>query len=187
MNPRNIKPIEFADILSFWFDEIDPKQQWQVSEEFDRLIANRFGAIHDSAVRGELYKWRTSASGRLAEIIVLDQFSRHIYRHQPDAFSSDASALVLAQWAVSLDCGREFDPVRSVFFYMPYMHSESSVIHELAVPLFSSVGMERSFDFELRHKKIIDTFGRFPHRNKILGRQSSSTEIEFLKTPGSSF
>jgi uncharacterized protein (DUF924 family) len=118
---------------------------------------------------------------------VLDQFSRNIYRNHANAFASDALALALAQTAVIAGADRDLVLDRRTFLYMPYMHSESSVIHQIALTLFNAPGMENNYDFELRHKKIIDRFGRYPHRNSILGRDSTPEEIEFLKTAGSAF
>jgi len=184
MNPPPPTP---ETVLAFWFEEISPKQWWIASEDVDRQIAARFGAVHAAAERCELDAWRESANGRLAEIIVLDQFSRNIHRGHPQAFANDALALVLAQTAVAANADQALDAQRRAFLYMPYMHSESAAIHAVAVSLFGAPGMEGNLDFELRHKAIIDRFGRYPHRNAILGRSSTPEEIEFLKTPGSSF
>lgn len=174
-------------IIDFWFNEITPKQWWARSDEFDQLITTRFGAVHIAASRSELFDWRKTASGRLAEIIVLDQFSRNICRDRADAFASDGLALALAQTAVAVGADRELDVEQRAFLYMPYMHSESAVIHEIAPTLFASLGVEDKLTFELRHKAIIDRFGRYPHRNALLGRSSTLEEIAFLQTPGSSF
>ena len=174
-------------ILDFWFKEITPKQWWAISDAFDRHIESRFGAVHRSAERCELYHWRETAQGRLAEIIVLDQFSRNIHRGHPHAFACDALALALAQTAVAANVDRELEVARRAFLFMPYMHSESLMIHGVAVSLFSQEGMDGNLEFELRHKKIIERFGRYPHRNATLGRTSTPEEIEFLKTPGSTF
>lgn len=174
-------------VLTFWFEELAPQQWWAKSNDFDKLIDSRFGLVHHAATRCELSDWRETARGRLAEIIVLDQFSRNIYRDQARAFACDSMALALAQTAVALHADRELDVKRRAFLYMPYMHSESPAIHETAVSLFSAPGMESQLDFELKHKGIIDRFGRFPHRNAALGRTSTPQEIDFLKTPGSSF
>ena len=125
--------------------------------------------------------------GRLAEIIVLDQFSRNLYREDPRAFACDGMALVLAQEAVRARADRKIPLERRKFFYLPYEHSESRRIHTLAVALFESLGEPESLDYELQHKAIVDRFGRYPHRNKALGRTSTAEEIAFLKTPGSSF
>ena len=172
------------DILNFWFKEIEPKQHWVKDPEFDKLIENRFGELLIAASKCELFSWRTTAQGRLAEIIVLDQFSRNAYRDMPQAFAQDPLALALAQEAVALGLDKELPDKEKPFLYMPYMHSESKVVHEEALKLFKAAG---SFDFELKHKKIIDRFGRYPHRNEILGRVSSPEEIEFLSGPRSSF
>ena len=175
------------DILSFWFEEITPKQWWTSSDDLDREIESRFGALHYAAGHCELYSWRESAKGRLAEIIVLDQFSRNIYRDHPNAFAFDSLALALAQTTVAANADNELDINQRAFFYMPYMHSESLMIHEVAVALFNQPGTEANLQFELRHKEIIDRFGRYPHRNAILGRTSTPEEIDFLKTADSSF
>jgi len=174
-------------VLDFWFREITPKAWFQKSEVFDGEVAARFGDVLNAAVRGELWSWRTTAEGRLAEIIVIDQFSRNIHRGRPASFSNDAVALILAQTAVEQGADQALDPEARAFLYMPYMHSESAVIHLEAVRLFSQPGLERNLDFELRHKAVIHQFGRFPHRNAILGRVSTPEEAEFLLTPGSSF
>jgi len=118
---------------------------------------------------------------------VIDQFSRNIYREKPASFSNDPLALILAQTAVQLGADKDLEPDARAFLYMPYMHSESALIHVEAVRLFSHPGLERNLDFELRHKAVIDRFGRFPHRNAILGRTSTPEETAFLLTPGSSF
>ncbi|MBD67051.1 MAG: hypothetical protein CME62_17750 [Halobacteriovoraceae bacterium] len=175
------------DILDFWFKEISPEQWFQKSDEFDHTIQKRFGEVHHQASQGELYPWRENIYGRLAEIIVLDQFSRNIYRDDPRAFACDQMSLVLAQEAVAQKLDQELKPQEKSFLYMPYMHSESKLIHEQAVRLYSAKGLEYNLDFEIKHKKIIDRFGRYPHRNEILGRTSTPEEIEFLKEEGSSF
>ena len=174
-------------VLAFWFEEISPKQWWDKSDDFDRLIATRFGDLHQAASHGELLTWRGTADGRLAEVIVLDQFSRNIHRDSPLAFASDGMALVLAQEAVAAGADQALPPDRRAFLYLPFMHSESAAIHALAVGLYSQPGLEGNLDFELRHKAIIDRFGRYPHRNAVLGRASTEEEIKFLQTPGSSF
>jgi uncharacterized protein (DUF924 family) len=174
-------------VLNFWFKELTPKQWWAKTDELDRIIESRFGDVHNAANRCELHSWRITAAGRLAEILVLDQFSRNIYRDNPKAFASDSLSLALAQTAVSAKADSELNDLQRSFLYMPYMHSESAKIHELAVRLFSQKGMEENLEFELSHKKIIDRFGRYPHRNAILGRQSTPEEIDFLKIPGSAF
>ena len=174
-------------VLSFWFERHEPEQWWAKEPAFDEAIRSEFGALHASAARGELYDWREGPEGRLAEIIVLDQFSRNLYREDPRAFACDGMALALAQEAVRIGADRSVGHERRTFFYMPYQHSESPRIQEIAVTLFGSLDDPESLKYELQHKAIIDRFGRYPHRNEALGRQSTAEEIAFLKTPDSSF
>ncbi|MCK9684347.1 DUF924 family protein [Scleromatobacter humisilvae] len=175
------------DVLDFWFDPATEPNWWKRSDAFDATIAARFGALHEAATRCELFAWRASAEGRLAEVIVLDQFSRNLHRDSPLAFAADPLALALAQTAVALGVDRDLDIRRRVFLHMPYMHSESRAIHEEALRLFAADHSANDLDYERRHKAIIDRFGRFPHRNAVLGRASTPEELEFLETPGSSF
>jgi uncharacterized protein (DUF924 family) len=174
-------------IHDFWFKEIAPSQHWKVDPAFDQLIRDRFSTLHQAANRCELFSWRREPIGRLAEIIVLDQFSRNLFRGTAAAFASDRLALALAQEAVATGADKALTPEERIFLYMPYMHSESTVIHEVALQLFEANGIQDNLEFERKHKTIIDQFGRYPHRNAILGRSSSEEEIEFLKLPGSSF
>ena len=175
------------EIIKFWFEEISQTQWWKKDVQFDQLIASRFLEVHGEASRCELNQWRDTVDGRLAEIIVLDQFSRNIYRDSPLSFATDSLALVLAQEAIRVGADKKVSESMRSFFYMPFMHSESAVIHEEAVVLYEAYGNEGNLDFELRHKAIIDRFGRYPHRNEILGRDSTAEEVEFLSQPGSSF
>jgi uncharacterized protein (DUF924 family) len=177
----------YEEVVHFWFDELEPKSWWIKDETLDTEIRQRFSVIHAAAARCECYPWREQPLGRLAEIIVLDQFSRNIYRDQPLAFATDALSLALAQEAVALQVDKTLTPTQKAFLYVPYMHSESAAIHEIAVILFDQTGMESNLAFELKHKTIIDRFGRYPHRNEIMGRTSTPEEIAFLQQPGSSF
>ena len=120
-------------------------------------------------------------------MIILDQFSRNIYREKPEAFACDPMALALAQVAIAKGLDSELSETHRAFLYMPFMHSESPLIHIEAIKLFESLGDPNKLDFERKHKSIIDRFGRYPHRNEILGRESTPEEIEFLSKPGSSF
>lgn len=174
-------------ILRFWFEETSPKQWWKVDPAFDAIVRERFAAIHRSACLGELWSWRKEARGRLAEIIVLDQFSRNMFRGKPQAFASDAMALALAQEAVAGGHDALLPPTERVFIYLPYEHSESGVVQAESVNLIAALGKAELHDYALRHQAIVDRFGRFPHRNQILGRESTPEELEFLKQPGSSF
>lgn len=175
------------EILRFWFEEIDQSQWWAKDDDFDRSIIERFSDIHARATRCELFEWRVNAQGRLAEIIVLDQFSRNMFRGLPLSFAQDSLALALAQEAISAKADKALSPIQRSFLYMPFMHSESLKIHEVAMELFRNNGIQSSLDFEVRHKRIIERFGRYPHRNNILGRESTVEEVEFLKQPGSGF
>lgn len=175
------------DVLDFWFKESKPAQWFKKDPAFDQVIQQRFGDLHAKASRGELYEWRKSIEGRLAEVIVLDQFSRNIYRDLPQAFASDALALVLAQEAVAQGLDNNLPLTERKFLYMPYMHSESLVIHEEALRLFALPGLEDNLNYEHLHRDIIVKYGRYPHRNAILGRESTAEEIVFLQQPGSGF
>ena len=175
------------EILYFWFEELTPKQHFIKDTALDAAIGNKFGETLEAAARCELFEWRTTAEGRLAEIIVLDQFSRNIHRGTPRAFAADSLALALAQEAVSAKADDKLTQDERTFLLMPYMHSESKSIHVIAEQLFKEKAAEGNYNFELRHKAIIDRFGRYPHRNTILGRASTQEELEFLTQPGSSF
>lgn len=176
-----------TDILNFWFREITPAQWWKADPDFDRLIEARFLPVLQQAVQGELFGWREAPQGRLAEIIVLDQFSRNVWRGTPQAFAQDALALALSQEAVRSGALAILQPDECAFLLLPYMHSESRLIHATAEPLFRDHTPANNYEFELKHKVIIDRFGRYPHRNAILGRDSTAEELEFLKQPGSGF
>ncbi|WP_228517791.1 DUF924 family protein [Aliidiomarina indica] len=174
-------------VLQFWFEELSAEQWFKKDTALDQLITERFKALHQSATQCELFHWRHSPEGRLAEIIVLDQFSRNIYRDQAGAFASDALALALAQEAVAQCADNTLSANQRAFLYMPYMHSESLPIHEVAMRLYDQPGLEYNLEFEIQHRDIIARFGRYPHRNGILGRESTDEEVEFLTQPGSSF
>ncbi|SUD90520.1 DUF924 family protein [Psychrobacter phenylpyruvicus] len=178
----------YQDIIDFCFKEVGTQKFFEKDNEFDELLTRRFGSTLERAAKAELYTWRAHPEGRLAEIIVLDQFSRNIYRDTAKAFAQDTMALVLAQEAVAAGLLQQLESMEARhFLLMPYMHSESKLIHEQAEQLFKQYTNEEVYGFEIRHKVIIDRFGRYPHRNEILGRQSTAEEIEFLTQPGSSF
>jgi uncharacterized protein (DUF924 family) len=176
-----------GDILGFWFDEIEPSRWWAVDPAFDAAIRERFGDLLPRVAAGECADWRARAKGRLAEVIVLDQFPRNIHRGTPAAFAHDPMALALAQEAVAAGALGELSAIERNFLLMPYMHSESRAIHAQAEALYREHAPPENLDFELRHKAIIDRFGRYPHRNAILGRPSTPEETDFLAQPGSSF
>ena len=174
-------------VLNFWFKELQPKMWWIKDTALDEKIKRRFGTLHERIRQGECDSWRTSAKGALAEIIVLDQFSRNMFRGTPDSFVSDSLALALAQGAIERGYRSDLGEEENHFLIMPFMHSESKVIHQRALELFAELGNESALKFEKQHKAIIDRFGRYPHRNEILGRKSTPEELEFLTKPGSSF
>ena len=174
-------------VIDYWFATLKPRDWWRKSEQIDSHINRCFADCLTAARCGELAHWRDSAVGRLAEIIVLDQFPRHIHRDTPEAFASDTLALVLAQEAIRAGADQCIATYQRPFIYMPFMHSESALIQQQSVRLFNQAGMEDNLKFAQRHKDIIDRFGRYPHRNAILGRPSSAAEADFLEQPGSSF
>jgi len=177
----------YQQILDFWFEENGPEQWFKSDPAFDQQIRQRFSTLHEQATLCECWQWRREPHGRLAEIILLDQFSRNMFRDTPAAFAQDPLSLALAQEAVATGADRSLQGPEKAFLYMPYMHSESALIHQQAVTLFDQPGLEQNYDFELQHKAIIDRFGRYPHRNAILGRTSTSEEAAFLQQPGSRF
>lgn len=177
----------WQEVIKFWYEESTYENWFQKNEAYDNKIKSRFLELHTQATQGELAHWRNHSLGALAEVIVLDQFSRNIYRNQAQAFTYDGMALILAQRAIELKLDQELNTDQKWFLYMPFMHSESKLIHEQAVPVFEALGLPDVLKFELAHKVIIDRFGRYPHRNQTLGRTSTTEEIEFLKQDGSSF
>lgn len=174
-------------ILDFWFDEIKPAQWWKKDPAFDQLIARRFGHWLEAARTGALDSWAETARGALALVIVLDQFSRNIYRNQALAFAADEQALVVATAAIDAGLDAQLNQPQKQFLYMPFMHSESLAVHQRAMALFSALDGDDSAAFERRHMEIIERFGRYPHRNAILGRVSTEAELAFLRQPGSRF
>lgn len=179
--------MNYQEIIDFWFSAETQPFWFAKSDAFDQILRERFVHTLDQAKKCELWTWRATAEGRLAEIIVLDQFSRNLYRDQANAFAQDALALALAQETIQLKLDQALKPEQRSFLYMPFMHSESKIIHAQALQLFEALGNPINLDFEKKHKLIIDRFGRYPHRNQILGRTSTAEEIEFLKQPNSSF
>lgn len=184
-------------VLNFWFDPEHEACWFAKDDDFDQQIAQAFGDIWQAAIQGECAYWRRVAdsddgtmanlAGRLAEIIVLDQFSRNLQRGQAAAFAQDGMALVLAQEAV---CQPDFAALPTQwrkFMILPFMHSESRDIHERYLPLFKQLDDAQTLDFAYQHKAIIDKFGRYPHRNAVLDRESTAAEEDFLQQPNSSF
>lgn len=172
--------IEAKEIIDFWFKEIDQKNWFVSSDEFDKMLHDKYFDLHAKIAAGETYNWRKTPQGRLAEILVLDQFSRQFFRDSPQAFASDNMALALAQELVALGEDKQLDEQQRMFAYMPYMHSESLAIHEEAVRLYKDLGNKGTLEFEITHQDIIKQFGRFPKRNEALGRKSTKQELEYI-------
>ena len=175
------------EVVTFWFEEIEPAQWWRKHLAFDAEIRRRFGALHDTATATGLAHWHSHIEGRLAEIIVLDQFSRNLFRNEPRAFAMDTVAVRLAKDAIALGLDVELAPVKRAFLYMPFMHSESMAHQRTSVKLFEEIKETGNLRSAQRHFDVIERFGRFPHRNKILKRHSSREEEVFLQEPRSTF
>ena len=173
-------------VTDFWFIELHPKQHWIKDPKLDDKIKTRFERTLIQARACELFEWRKNPKGRLAEIIVLDQFSLNIYRGIPESFTSNPQALTLAQEAVAGDHD-ELKPLEKAFLYMPFMQSESLLIQDQSVRLFENLGNQNNLDYAIKLRKVIQRFGRFAYRNSILDHPSTVEETEFLKQPGSSF
>jgi len=203
LDPKNID-LSYLDpdaraVLDFWFDKNNEAYWFEQNDRFDKQIQDKFGGIWEAAKQGECVTWRiaessldgnssiTALAGRLAEIIVLDQFSRNLCRGQASAFAQDNMALALAQEAIQQPYFDTLPMQWRRFIIIPFMHSESAMIHKHYLPLFEQLDDANTLDFEHRHKQIIDQFGRYPHRNEVLNRDSTEDEKNFLKQPNSSF
>ena len=203
LDPKNID-LTYLDpdaraVLDFWFDKNNEAYWFEQNDRFDKQIQDKFGSIWEAAKQGECVTWRiaessldgnssiTALAGRLAEIIVLDQFSRNLCRGQASAFAQDGMALALAQEAIQQPYFDTLPMQWRRFIIIPFMHSESAMIHKRYLPLFEQLDDANTLDFEHRHKQIIDQFGRYPHRNEGLNRDSTEDEKNFLKQPNSSF
>lgn len=180
-------PAEAEAVLDFWFVESGPEDWFTKNEDFDSEIRERFGSVYRRAYDGELGEWILSPEGCLALMIVLDQFPRNIFRDDPRAFGTDAHARILLQYALDKGFDQGMEPHQKQFLYMPLQHSEDRRDQELSIELNAALGNDNVLRFAQAHKEIIDRFGRFPHRNAVLGRGSTPEEAEFLAQPGSSF
>lgn len=172
--------MEYENVLTFWFSESSQEKWFSHDDAFDDMISRRFRSCWEAACRGELYAWRETVSGRLAEIIVLDQFSRNLNRHSADAWAQDKMALVLSQEALLQPDWRQLGTPKKAFLLMPWMHAESRFIHEKAAELFEKLGDPAFIRHESEHRAIIEAFSRYPHRNQLLGRVSSADELLYL-------
>jgi uncharacterized protein (DUF924 family) len=198
--------IDPQEVLGFWFGDLDAlgrasgertARWWKKDPAFDALIRERFGALHGALMRGEHDDWLATPRGALAYLIVLDQFSRNMFRDTARAFEGDELALEAALAGIERGQDRSLAFGERAFFYMPLMHSEELAHQERCVELFTAFEREvapelqgnvhYNVTFAERHRDIVQRFGRFPHRNSALGRTSTAEEIEFLREPGSSF
>ncbi|MGH6984268.1 MAG: DUF924 family protein [Stellaceae bacterium] len=170
-----------ADVLQFWFVELPPPAWFSGDASTDALVRMRFLALHEELRRGLPPGALMAPEPALAAVIALDQFPRNLYRDQPDAFATDGAALAAARRAVALGFDRIFDPTRRHFFYLPFMHAEDRALQARSVELCAALGDADVLGYAQRHREIVDRFGRFPHRNAVLGRKSSPDEVEFLK------
>lgn len=170
------------DVLRFWFEEAGPKNWFRGSAEFDALCEERFSKTLEAAKKGELWTWRVTPEGRCAEIILLDQISRNVYRGSSQAFAQDGMALVLAQEAVAGGDDQRMIPDQRYFTYMPYMHSESLAVHDEALRLFEGLDNPEALRYEVAHRDVIKRFGRYPARNMALDRESTPEELDHLAT-----
>ena len=201
MNAAPLQPIpaEAATVLDFWFGApdttgfgTDRPEWWRKDPAFDAEIRERFGASIERALRGELDAWASRAESALAQILLLDQLTRNAFRDTPRAFAGDARALDAARAMVGTQQDLALPPSQRRFVYLPFEHAEGSAMQAESVRLFarlaeSEPAQAEALDYARRHQAIVDRFGRFPHRNAILGRRSTAEEIDFLKQPGSSF
>jgi uncharacterized protein (DUF924 family) len=176
-----------AELLSFWFSEAVKIKWFKPDDGFDDELRDRFGPWFSKAQRGELAHWAEQPDSALALIILADQLPRNIHRGKPEAFATDPLALATAKNAIAQGYDRRVLAERRLFFYLPYEHSEDLADQDTGVALLEALGVEEWLDYMVRHRAIIARFGRFPHRNAILGRISTPDEVEFLRQPGSSF
>ena len=181
---------EFFDstsIISFWFNELQPKDWWSKNRELDRIIRLKFGATLNQGAKGLLANWRAEPLGRLAEIIVLDQFPRHIYRDRGEAYIFDGRAQSCCLMALDDQAHISLSDRENTFLLMPLIHSEQIELQRSGVELLRSYGTKSAHESAMRHLEVIKKFGRFPHRNSSLERKSTKAEKIYLSSPGSRF
>ena len=190
--------MDFNSVLDFWFGTADsaergrPRKCWFTKDAaFDAQIRSRFLDLHDAACRGELAAWERGPLSALSLVIALDQFSRNLYRGAARAFAADARALSVSRSMIANGFDSLLRPVERWFVYLPFEHAEDLAAQRRSLALFAGLAEDAdsasSIDYARRHFEIIGRFGRFPHRNDVLGRESTAEEVEFLRQPGSSF
>lgn len=190
-------PSEPGEVLNFWFGREGEegygefREAWfQKDQEFDEQVRGRFLEDYERAARGEYDRWREEPESRLALVILLDQFPRNLFRGDPRTHATDDKALVISNKALQKGLDRELLTFQRHFLYMPFMHSEDLENQRRSVALFRELADEGSPDvteYAEGHRDIVERFGRFPHRNEVLGRRTTPEEAEFLEQPGSSF
>ena len=178
---------EIQDVLTFWFVENGREQWFQKDDAFDSEMRRRFADLQVRAAAGGCVDWEATEDGRMALILVLDQFSRNLYRDDPRAFAQDARARAIARTAIALGDHVTSAPDRKLFLYLPFEHSEALADQDWCMTLFTALGDPELLAYAERHRVIVERFGRFPHRNAVLGRDTTPDELEFLQQPGSSF
>lgn len=174
------------EVLAFWFEETAPAQWFQRNTAFDREIRERFLMTYDMAADGLCRDWSREPDGALALCIVLDQFPRNMFRNDARAFATDADALCVAREALHKGFDLILSPVKRRFLYLPFEHSEDRADQERSVQLFGAMKADDpvAYEYALRHREVIERFGRFPHRNAVLGRESTPEEEEYLRDGG---
>jgi uncharacterized protein (DUF924 family) len=185
MKSANIRGPE--EVCRFWVEECERAQWFTATPAFDREIRERFGDTHLMLAGGVDETWRADARSRLAAVIVLDQFPRNIYRGTPLAFATDGLALREAKLALAAGADAKVESSCRCFFYLPFEHAEDIAEQDRSVALFSALGDAEFTDYAIRHRDVIAAYGRFPHRNAILGRESTEAELEYLAKPGAGF
>jgi uncharacterized protein (DUF924 family) len=181
------------EILVVWFGEVSQRRrEWFVKNPaFDQEVRSRFLDVYHHATLNQLDDWVETPESALALVLVFDQFPRNMFRGQPQSFATDSKALTVAETAIEHGFDQQLPSIQRFFFYLPFEHSEKLEHQNRSVQLFEQfIGdpeLQDTYDYALRHRAVIEQFGRFPHRNEILGRPSTPEEIEFLKQPGSSF
>jgi uncharacterized protein (DUF924 family) len=171
------------EILDYWFSPRLQRHWFASTPELDAEIRQRYAKLWEQAARGDLDGWQTTPEGSLGLAIVLDQFPLNMFRGTAKSFSTEARAVAVALQAVERGQDRQLPVERRAFLYMPMMHSENSTHQALSVQLFDQPGLERNLEFARHHQQLIEEFGRFPHRNAILGRPSTPAEIAYLDSP----
>ena len=190
--------LDFSEVLDFWFGSPSSPQhgrsraQWfRKQADFDAQIVSRFAAVHDAALNGSCRHWEATPLAALALVVVLDQFPRNMFRDSPRAFATDAAALGVSRRMVERGFDRLLRPIERCFAYLPYEHSEELAVQRRSLVLFEGLRFSSdcagNIDYAYRHYDIIHRFGRFPHRNAVIGRTSTPEEVEFLRQPGSGF